>query len=169
MEPVNDNIHKDTIEEWKIFRNRIKDYLIHQTFQEYPGQLTDNCKCFFALTFDELLLDLGLSEQQYMDGLRMYVTSKGPQVFVKRDCRDVFCNNYNPKLLLLHQANLDVSFVTNKYACAAYILGYLTKGEMGIPKLLKALDEEAGKYSWSSDDKLKKFARALDNSREVST
>ena len=45
----------------------------------------------------------------------------------------------------------------------------LTKGEMGMSKLLKALDEEAGKYSWSSDDKLKKFARALDNSREVST
>ena len=40
---------------------------------------------------------------------------------------------------------------------------------MWISKLLKALDKEAGKYGWSSDDKLKKFARALDNSREVST
>ena len=38
-----------------------------------------------------------------------------------------------------------------------------------MSKFLKTLDEEAGKYGWSSDDKLKKFARALDNSREVGT
>ena len=168
VEPPNDSIHSDTIEEWKKIQCRIRYFLLRQTFQQHPGQMTEERTRFFNLTFDELLYELGLTESQYMNGLRLMVRSKGPQVFVKRSCADVFINNYNPKLLLLHRANIDVSYVINEYAVAAYILGYLTKGEMGMSKLLKTLDEEAQKFGLSTDEKLKRFSRALDNIREVS-
>lgn len=49
------------------------------------------------------------------------------------------------------------------------MLGYLTKAEAGLSKLLKAIEDESGKCAnVSMDQKMKEFARALDNSREVS-
>ena len=166
--PPEEGTNPQTILEWKEYYQRIRNYLLRQNFQEHPGQVTEEQKKFSILSFDEFLHELGLSEKQYMDGLKMMVKSKGNQVFVKRDCKDVFCNNYNPNLLWLHRANLDVSPITNEYAVAAYVLGYLTKAEAGLSKLLKALDEDAEKYGTSTDEKLKRFSRAIDNSREVS-
>ena len=86
--------------------------MLRQTFQEYSGQETKDRVRYLGLTFDEYLNDLGLAEQQYFDGLRVMVKLKGPQVYLKRDCKDVFINNYNPTLLLIHKANIDVTFVT---------------------------------------------------------
>ena len=39
-------------------------------------------------------------------------------------------------------------------AIAAYILGYLTKAEQGVSKLLKKMDEEAEKFGSTTDEKL---------------
>ena len=166
--PPDEDDNENTVQQWREYYQKIRNYLLRQTFQESPGVVSEETKKFRTLSFDEFLYELGLSEKQYMDGLKMMVKSRGNQVLVKRDCKDVFCNNYNPKLLLLHRANLDVSPITNEYACAAYVLGYLTKAEAGLSKLLKSLDEDAEKYGLSTDERLKKFANALDNSREVS-
>jgi len=63
---------------------------------------------------------------------------------------------------------MDMSFILDEYACVAYILGYLTKGERGLSRLLKQIDEEAKKCSMAPDEKLKALGRALDNGREFS-
>ena len=168
IEPPNDDTHPDTVKQWKEFWTKTRLYMLRQAFQEYPGQVTDERRHFLILSFEEFLDELGLTEEQYKNGLRIMVKSKGAQVLLKRDCADVFTNNYNPELLSLHRANIDVSFITNEYACAAYILGYLTKGEAGVSKLLKTLDDETAKYGMSVEERLKKFARAIDTSREVS-
>jgi hypothetical protein len=63
---------------------------------------------------------------------------------------------------------MDLSYVLDEYACVAYILGYLTKNESGLSRLLHQIEIESAKYGRSPQEKLKLFSRALDNSREVS-
>jgi hypothetical protein len=41
------------------------------------------------------------------------------------------------------QANMDIQFVLDPYACAVYILSYITKGQRGMSKLLRKACEEA--------------------------
>ena len=168
IEPLLEDASSDQLKESQKFAQKIRNYLCRTLFQEYSGQQTKERNRFFELSFDEFLVELGLREDQYYLGLRSMNKSKGVQVFLQRDCKDVFTNNYNERVLQLHQANIDCSYITDEYQCAAYILSYLTKNEAGMSKLLKAVEEEAATYGKSIDDKLTSFARVLDNSREVS-
>ena len=168
IEPLPDDSTSDQVKASQMYARKIRDYLGRTLFQEYSGQETKERTRFFGLSFYAYLRDIGLTEEQYNHGLRSINKSKGVQVFLKRDCKDVFTNNYNERLLQLHQANIDCSYITDEYQCAAYILSYLTKNEAGMSKLLKAVEEEAETYGRSIDEKLSSFARVLDNSREVS-
>ena len=122
------------------------------------------------LTFDEFLDAVGLAEKEYINALKVAVSSNrsGSEVFLKRDCCDLFTNNYNEHIVKIHQANMDLSFVLNEYACVAYILGYLTKNESGLSRLLHEIEVESAKYGRTPGEKMKLFSTALDNSREVS-
>ena len=53
-----------------------------------------------------------------------------------------------------------------QYACAQYVLGYLTKNESGMSQLLKAVNEQAGDLS--NMEILNQLASVLDKHREVS-
>ena len=152
---------------WKDNYLKIRRFILRQTYCEHRSEPNED---FLNLTFDEFLDAVGVSEEEYMNALRMSVAANrsGCEVFLKRDCRDVFINNYNPNVLKVHQANMDLSFILNEYACVAYILGYLTKNESGLSRLLHQIEVESAKYGRSTDEKMKLFSRALDNSREVS-
>ena len=52
-----------------------------------------------------------------------YVTKRGPG--------DAFTNAYNPTLLRVWRANMDIQLISNSYAAAAYCAGYMTKAETG--------------------------------------
>ena len=49
-----------------------------------------------------------------------------------------------------------------------FIVNYLTKNEAGQSKMLREVDEQCAKEGISYSEKLKKFAQALDQTREVS-
>ena len=53
-----------------------------------------------------------------------------------------------------------------QYACAQYVIGYLTKSESGMSQLLKAVNEQAGDLS--NMEILNQLASVLDKHREVS-
>ena len=53
-----------------------------------------------------------------------------------------------------------------QYECAQYVVGYLTKNESGMSKLLKAVNDQAKDIS--NMDLLNKLAEVLDKHREVS-
>uniref|UniRef100_A0A8C4QE75 ATP-dependent DNA helicase n=1 Tax=Eptatretus burgeri TaxID=7764 RepID=A0A8C4QE75_EPTBU len=122
------------------------------------------------MTFNEFLEAVGLSESEFLNALKMCAASSrsGSKIFPKRDCCDIFTNNYNANILKIHQANVDISFIPYEYACVAYILGYLTKNESGLSRLLHQIEVESAKYGRTPQDKMKLFSRALANSREVS-
>ncbi len=81
------------------------------------------------MTFVEFLEKLDLSEQQYIKAIRFSL--KQCTLLLKRspaELAEIRINCYNPHLLKAWQANMmDIQFVLDPYACAVYILTYITK------------------------------------------
>ena len=90
--------------------------------------------------------DIKKAKIRYLNALEVSIKGTG-SVFIKREPKDIFTNNFNPNLMLIHGANHDVQLVVDQYAYAKYICGYLTKNEDGISKTLKAVSDEAGDIS----------------------
>ena len=81
------------------------------------------------------------------------------QFVPKRECRGVFINNYNPKLLKDDPSNHDIQIFAGEegeFAVAIYISKYIFKEEDVQSKLLKWIEEESVRQGESTEDKLKK-------------
>jgi hypothetical protein len=153
---------------------KIRKYLIRQTNSEVK-----DCESRIRLekmSFNEFLVDVGMlqedktiyecseqdikdARQRYLNALSVSVRGTG-SVFIRREPKDIFTNNFNPDLMLIHGANHDIQLVVDMNACAQYITGYLTKNEDGISKTLKAVNDEAGDLSKMAV--LNKLASVLD-------
>jgi hypothetical protein len=83
---------------------------------------------------------LGLDYDTYINAIRSSLNSN--TVFIKQSPYEIRINNYNRDVLRLWRANMDIQFVTDIYACAAYITSYVAKSARGTSDLLnKAIDE----------------------------
>ena len=159
---------------------KIRTFLLRQTNGYQNNSETWNN--FKNLSFWEYLFELGMFEKdqdlnlysdtekntartRYINALTASIKGSG-YVFLKRNPKDCFTNNFNPNLMLIHPANHDIQFVVDQYAAAQYICGYLCKNEAGMSQLLKNINDEAGDLSQM--DLLKKLASVLDRHREVS-
>ena len=71
------------------------------------------------ITFDQLLVNLKLTEQDYLLAIRSSL--KAPTVFLKRKPNELRINNYNAACLSAWHANMDIQFVLDVYACAIHI------------------------------------------------
>ena len=87
--------------------------------------LLDSIKEDETMTFVEFLEKLDLSEQQYIKAIRLSL--KHSTLLLKRSPAEIRINCYNPHLLKAWQANMDIQFVLDPYACTVYILTYITK------------------------------------------
>ena len=70
-----------------------------------------------TITFVEFVEKLGLSEQQYIKAIRLSL--KHSTLLLERSPSDIRINCYNPHFLKALQANMDIQFVLDPYACAA--------------------------------------------------
>ena len=68
-----------------------------------------------------------------------------PTVFLKRKPNELRINNYNPACLKAWRANMDIQFVLDVYACAMYIVSYISKAQKGMRELLWQACAEARK------------------------
>lgn len=68
-----------------------------------------------------------------------------PTVFLKRNTNELRINNYNPACLEAWRANMDIQFVLDVYACAMYIVSYISKALKGMSELLRQACTEARK------------------------
>ena len=105
------------------------------------------------------------ARMRYLNAITASIRGSGA-VFLKRETKDIFINNFNPNLMLLHAANHDLQVVVDQYAVAQYIAGYLTKNEEGMSQLLKYINDNA--ENLSKMDLLNQLASILDKHREVS-
>jgi hypothetical protein len=82
--------------------------------------LLDSIKADETMTFLEFLERLNLSEKQYLKAIRLSL--KHDTLLLKRSPTEIRINCYNANLLKAWQANMDIQFVLDPYACAVYIL-----------------------------------------------
>ena len=166
------DLPEDELKKKKRDYRKIRKYLIRQT----QDKTSDSWHKLFQLSFNECLVEVGMLEedkdyeqctadeikmakQRYLDALSVSIRGNG-SIFIRREPKDIFTNNFNPNLMLIHGANHDIQLVVDQYACAQYITGYLTKNEDGISKTLKAVNDEAGDLSKMAV--LNKLASVLD-------
>ena len=105
--------------------NKIAKYILRQTEEELEN--------FEKFTFDEFLKELGFSKEEYLMALRGTVRISC-DFLLKRECKDVFVNNYNPRLLQDDPSNHDIQIIAGEqgaFAVASYIAKYISKEEAG--------------------------------------
>ena len=93
------------------------------------------------MSLDDLLEKAEVSESEYTQALE--VSSKGNVVVLRREPNECSVNNYNPSVMLAWQANMDIQFVLNAYACVMYVASYIMKTERSMGELLKRVATEA--------------------------
>ena len=116
------------------------------------------------LSLADLLDRADVSETDCVEALETSCTCN--VVVLKRELGECFINNYNPAVLLAWQANMDVQFVLNAYACVMYVASYIMKTERAMGELLKRVAAEARTYELET--KLRKIGSAFLTHREVS-
>jgi len=145
---------KDLVKTAKVDYLSIRKYLFRQTYVPDKSNLDDQpgWKKLRTLTFKAFLkqsgmysyISLELSEEdqfqaakvRYHNALRAGIKGYAC-VFPKRNCKNIFTNNFNKKLMEIHSANHDIQLCIDPYSVAQYVVGYLSKNESGISVLLK--------------------------------
>ena len=116
------------------------------------------------LSLDEILVKADIGLDEYTKALE--VSSKGSVVVLKRQPNECNVNNYNTSVTLAWQANTDIQYVLNAYACVMYVASYIMKTDRAMGQLLKRVASEA------RTDELKKQLRKVGSTflthREVS-
>ena len=116
------------------------------------------------MCFTEILDKAEVTEKDYIDALE--VSSNGSVVVLKREPNERFINNYNPSVMLAWEANMDIQFVLNAYACVMYVASYIMKTERSMGELLKHVAAEARTEELKKQ--LRKVGSAFLTHREVS-
>ena len=86
-------------------------------------------------TIDDVLAKAGVTEDQYLDALR--INCKEKSLIYKRTPAQININTNNPTVMKAWQANMDLQCVSNPYACIHYIISYVTKDEHQMGQALK--------------------------------
>ena len=138
-------IHKDT---WK----SIKKHL-------------DGMKEGEDITFDQLLLDLNVTEENYL--LAVSSSLNAATVFLERNPIELRINNYSAACLSGWRANMDIQFVLDVCACAVYIVNYTSKAQKGKNELLREACTEARKGNSSTKQQVKDIGSKYVNNVEI--
>ena len=118
------------------------------------------------ITFDQLLINLNVTEQNYYLAIQSSLNS--PTIFLRRNPNELRVNNYNSACLKAWRANMDIQFVLDVYACAAYIVSYISKSQKGMSQLLRRACDEARAGNSSIKQQVRDIGNQFLNSVEIS-
>lgn len=94
--------------------------------------------------------------------------TRNTQVVLKRQVNEVWVNQYSKPLLKCWNANLDIQYVVDAYACVVYIISYISKSEREIGLLLSNAQREARKEgNVSAKEALKNLGSVYLHNRDV--
>lgn len=113
----------------------------YSVLQEKLNEYKDGCN----LDYDSFLENvIKMSQEDYIKCIR--ASLKSPKIFLKRSPSEMRVNYYNQSLLQAWNANLDIQFVLDPYACATYIVAYISKSQRGISAMLDKASQEATRH-----------------------
>nr|XP_054591539.1 uncharacterized protein LOC129155839 [Nothobranchius furzeri] len=118
-------------------------------------------------SIDDLFNSIGIDQTTFETAYKL--TSTKTTVVHKRSINDIWVNQYNTDLLRCWNANMDIQFVCDAYACIVYIISYISKAEREMGLLLKHAQNEI-KHNENLDAKqaLNKLGNVFLHNREVS-
>ena len=112
---------------------------------EHTCTFLNELKSGDQMTFAQFLDKLQITEEVYITAIRSSL--KVPKLFLKRNVSEIRVNSYNDLMLKSWQANIDVQFIFDAYACAAYIVSYISKSQRGMSNLMHAPEMEIKVYN----------------------
>lgn len=87
---------------------------------------------------------------------------------LKRQVDEIWVNQYNKSLFKCWNANLDIQYVVDAYACIVYIISYISKAEREIGLLLGNAQKEASTQgNVDAKEALKHLASVYLHNRDV--
>ena len=116
------------------------------------------------LYLEQLLKKANIPQKSYHNALKC--AQKSTTVLLKRNPNEININPYNKVILQAWQANTDLQFVIDPYACIHYIVSYVTKDEREMGQVLRAAAAELGNENVK--EKMKTCAKQFLQMREVS-
>ena len=111
------------------------------------------------MTITMFLESINLSYDDYILALCSHIHPGKSKLFLKRELSEIRINNYNPVLLKCWESNMDIQYILDPYACAAYIVSYISKGQRGLSNLLS----QATKAARESSSDIKQQVRSIGN------
>ncbi|XP_078618327.1 uncharacterized protein LOC144885957 [Branchiostoma floridae x Branchiostoma japonicum] len=116
------------------------------------------------ISLENLLQKAKVNQHEYQQALKL--TRSGEQIILKRQPSEIYINHFNPTILKLWRANMDIQYILDAYSCIMYITSYMVKAERAMSELLQKVLEESKAEDLKS--KLRKVGSAFLNNREVS-
>lgn len=110
-----------------------------------------------VMSFSDFLKELEMDLHTYLLAVRSSLCS--PKIFLKRLPCETRVNNYNTIALKCWEANMDIQFILDPYACVSYIVSYISKRQRGLSNLL----HQACKEARSSESDIRQQVRKIGN------
>jgi hypothetical protein len=154
LEPLGDDFDKERKKELKKKFKKIKLFLEHIHKQK------------LTINFEQLLTENNLNYEEYILSIRSSITKD--TIFLKRNSDEIYLNCYNLEILRHHQANMDIQFILDPYACASYVVNYINKSHNGTGKLMRQILEDLKLGNNSIRKSLNIIASSFINASEVS-
>ncbi|XP_062599574.1 uncharacterized protein LOC134261132 [Saccostrea cucullata] len=135
---------------------------MYDDIQKQLNDMKNGCD----LPYKELLSTvLKISEEDYIKCIRSSL--RGPKVFLKRNPCDMRVNSYNSVVLDAWKANIDIQYILDPYACAMYIVSYISKSQRGMSDLLNRAAKEAREGNLDIKRQVRHIGNHFLNSVEV--
>ena len=119
-----------------------------------------------SLTFEEFLEHVNMNEEEYVKMIRAEL--KKAKVFLKRASNETRMNAYNPMIMSLHRANMDIQFTLDPCLCLMYCVDYISKSVNEISKLLRGALNELKQGNNIAKERLITIANKFFKSSEIS-
>ena len=146
-------------------RNKLEQkQMAVRTMTKIKEALSDDNLSFDSVEqlFNSLLVDQRVFEKAYA------ICARKTSVVLRRETSEVWINHYSKPLLKCWNANIDIQYVVDAYACVVYIISYISKAEREIGLLLGNAQRELAKdRNSSAKDALKQLGSVYLHNRDV--
>ena len=174
------SIDEESLSQRKSDYKKIRKTLIRDITSDGKREENEQWSRLQQMTYDEYLDHVGMvsndntismedrisfAHKRYLEALSVSIRGNGA-VFPKRECADIFTNNFCSNVMSIHDANHDIQIVSDPWACGEYMTDYITKAEQGMSPVLESLNRN--EIDLTKMNLLDKIAENIDKKREVS-
>ena len=142
----------------------------HKAIQEKIVEIDERLRkkdiSVLTFSFDEMLSEIGLSEDMYIMTIRSTLSKKS--VFIRRQPKDIRVNAFNKEILRLFGSNMDIQYILDPYGCVHYIVNYISKSYRGVSKLMREAIKDVRKGYTDNIRRLRIVGQVFLSGSEVS-